>query len=144
MKRQIVIAVFAIFTISNLYAQFPLENYLSQSLEKFDNKRIVSMTDLTKTTKVDTLNKIPIKIELFVTKEASTMKQVLTSGSKKTELIKKLFDLLNEAIIKKVGKAQNDEENYGIRNCFWRAVDGTVYTLSKTGDMTMLTMLKMQ
>ncbi len=142
MKKQTLIIVFILFSTVKVFSQFSLEKYLDEKFVNYDNKRFTAMTDLTKKIVEVKLDSIPVKITLFVTTEGKLMKQVLEN--KGVKQIKKLFDILFAEVTKKFGKTQNDEEYQGVRNCFWRAKDGTILTLANTKSSTMLTMMKMQ
>ena len=142
MKKQTLFIVLILFTTVKVFSQFSLEKYLDEKFVNYDNKRFTAMTDLTKKVVEAKLDSIPVKITLFVTTDGKVMKQILENKSAKQ--IKKLFDLLFTEITKIFGKTQNDEEYQGTRNCFWRAKDGTILTLSTTKTFTMLTMMKMQ
>jgi len=142
MKKQTLLILLILFTAGNVFSQFSLDKYLDEKFENYNNKRFSEMTDLTKKAVEAKLDSIPVKITLFVTTDGKVMKQVLEN--KNAKQLKKLFDFLFAAITKKFGKTENDEELYGTRNCFWRAKDGTILTLSNTKAFTMLTMMKMQ
>jgi hypothetical protein len=144
MKKQYALILLLALTTGIISAQSSFEKYLSASLITADNARLSSMKDLTKKVQLDTLEKIPLKITLTVTREGNVMKQELMCGKADGKLAKKLFDLLNEAILKKFGKPQMDETVSGTKNCFWKAQDKTILTLGNTENMTTLTMLKMQ
>lgn len=142
MKKQTLFIVLILFTAGKVFSQFFLEKYLDEKFINYDNKRFTAMTDLTKKVVEAKLDSIPVKITFFVTTEGKIMKQVLEN--KNTKQIKKLFDLLYKEVTKKFDKTQNDEGDEDVRNCFWRAKDGTILTLSNTKAITMLTMMKMQ
>lgn len=144
MKKQTLFMILILFSTSKVFSQFTFEKYLEQKFENYDHKRFQSMTDLTKKVFEEKLDSIPVKISYFITKEGKTMKQELTGASKDAKQNKKLFEFLYNGITEKFGKVQNDEEDSGIRNCFWRAKDGTMATLSSVKGKITLTMMKMQ
>ena len=144
MKKQTLIMILIFLTAGKVFSQFSFEKYLGEKLENYDHKRFQTMTDLTKKMVDERLDSMPVKISYFITTEGKIMKQELTNGSKDAKKNKKLFDFLFEEATKKFGKTQNDEESSGVRNCFWRAKDGTILTLSNTKSATTLTMMKMQ
>lgn len=144
MKKQALIIVLILFAAGKVLAQFSFEKYLDEKFENYDHKRFQAMTDLKKKIVDEKLDSIPAKISYFITKEGKIMKQELSRESKNSEQNKKLFDLLYNGVTAKFGKTQNDEEDSGIRNCFWRAKDGTMATLSSVKGKITLTMMKMQ
>jgi RNase adaptor protein for sRNA GlmZ degradation len=140
--RLFILLMFSAF--GNIFCQFTLEKFISEKFENYDNKRVSSMSELTKKTANETIDKIAVKIDYINTKDGKIMKQVLSTLKAKPDQIKKLFDAVYAEIVKKFGKSQNEEEISGTKNCFWRAADGTIATLARTNNMTMLTMMKMQ
>lgn len=144
MKKQALIIILILFAAGKILAQFTFEKYLDEKFENYDHKRFQAMTDLTKKVADEKLDSIPVKISYFITKEGKTIKQELTSASKDAKQNKKLFEFLYNGITAKFGKTQNDEEDSDIRNCFWRAKDGTMATLSSVKGKITLTMMKMQ
>lgn len=144
MKKQTLFMIIILFTSVKVFSQFTFEKYLEEKFENYDHKRFQAMTDLTKKVVEEKLDSVPVKISYFITKEGKIMKQELTGGSKDVKQNKKLFEFLYNGITAKFGKTQNDEEDSGIRNCFWRAKDGTMLTLSSVKGNITLTMMKMQ
>lgn len=144
MKKQALIILIILFAAGKVIAQFTFEKFLDEKFENYDHKRFQTMTDLTKKIVEEKLESIPVKISYFITKEGKTMKQELTGVSKDDKQNKKLFEFLYNGITEKFGKVQNDEEDSGVRNCFWREKDGTMATLSSVKGKSTLTMMKMQ
>lgn len=144
MKKQTLFMILIILSAGKVFSQFTFEKYLEEKFENYDHKRFQVMTDITKKVVDEKLDSIPVKISYFITKEGKIMKQELTGSSKDAKQNKKLFEFLYNGITEKFGKVQNDEEDSGIRNCFWRAKDGAMATLSSVKGKITLTMMKMQ
>jgi len=143
MKKLILLFLFAFISVGSLYAQFDLEKFLNEKLSAFNYNRYSKMVDLEKKIVPGKYETIPVKAEYLIPKEGGIMRQSVTSDSKDAKIMAKMFDLLFEVLSKKFSKTERDESNQGVRNVVWRGPDNTMYTLSKSPAMTLLTMVKM-
>jgi hypothetical protein len=143
MKKIILLFLFSFLSANIIYAQFDLEKFLNEKLAVFNYNRYSKMTDLEKKIVPGKYESIPVKAEYLIPKEGGIMRQSVTSDTKDVKIMTKMFDTLFGVLSKKFSKTERDESNEGVRNVVWRGPDNTMYTLSKSPAMTILTMVKM-
>ena len=148
MKYIKLVMVVSLFCCIEIYAQFSIETFLNEPLdqtmtsmkEKLSDKKFVENLDGTFNilTYFDWLEPISIKINIMFKKDGNQISKSISNAKESEDEAKKLFDILNAALIKKFGNSVFQKSLFGVTVYSWYGTGGSAITFAQRSNKTIL------
>ena len=142
MKRIIAILVLLLVFTIKINAQFSFNKFIDEAVVKPGSSVEFNMAELLKNAVDAKLDKIAVKVVNAKLKDGKVAIKAIANANLTDKEAKKLNDILKVKLTAKLGKTAKENVVDGVKNNLWVKTDGTRYTLTYSGNMTMLVILK--
>jgi len=140
--------IILLFCGIEIYAQFSIETFLNEPIdqtmtsikEKLSDKKLVENLDGTFNilTYFDWMEPVSIKINFMFKKNGNQVSKSISNAKESEDEAKKLFDILNAALIKKYGNSVSQKSLFGVTAYSWYGAGGSVITFAQRSNKTIL------
>lgn len=124
------------------FAQFSFNKFIDEAVVKPGPSVEFNMAELLKNAVDAKLDKIAVKVVNAKLKDGKVAIKAIANANLTDKEAKKLNDILKVKLTAKLGKTTKENVVDGVKNNLWVKTDGTRYTLTYSGNMTMLVILK--
>ncbi len=129
-------------------AQFSIETFLNEPIdqsitsikEKLSDKKFEVNLDGTfdMITYYDWLEPVSININLMFKKNGNQVSKSISNAKESEDEAKKLFDILNAALIQKYGNSVSQKSLFGVTVYSWYGTGGSAITFAQRSNKTIL------